>query len=738
MKKIFTLLAMALAMTSARASVVINSTNFPDDNLRYWLLTAYDDGDGVLSDEELANNWLFGAENVNNTKGLELLTGLKSLGLTGVDATITTINAAYLPPNLEDITIYWYDHLTSLDLSSLKKLTTVKVNQLPSLSSLKCPVGMEGIHIYVCPKLTSFDFNQYKNLGNVQVTGRGLTDIVIKDLPNLFGVLVEGFEEEHWTLGQVSVTGCPNMNNFAMRYTKVKNVTFSDFLTENIGFDNNEIDSLIISNGSQLSTIEAPDNIIRHLTLRKLPVLNGINCDNDQQQTLIVDECPEPSVIRAKDNQLMWLYLGNVRHKDEMENGHIFVVDKQQPRVQAVKISPTEVGLRVHPRMNISKVQDLTAKGLPMEPKEIFVDGIRYFVIYNNGPDVASLVGAEGNYYRYNTDWPYPWYDNGENTADNLLPVTMRVTSWTKHQAFLTLSTSRVVGKYGEPAPAAPTVTRSQDYDGKITFASSNEQVVKVDPDTGVLTVIGAGTATIYVKGEETDYRLAPVTKTYTVFIEKATPVIAFPAAEINATYGETVPLNSLTVTWYEGIVSYASANETKATVDAATGVVTTKGAGDVVIKGIAPETSNFYRREVTYTLHIAKASPVFAFEKNGLTVALGAAVPENKLNVGLYDGEVQYTSSDETIATVDAQGVVTTLAIGEVTITATGAETENCNEAKKADYKLTIADPSGISSVMADAVKAGVAYDLIGRKVNIRTVDKGVYIMEGKKVVKK
>ena len=314
--------------------------------------------------------------------------------------------------------------------------------------------------------------------------------------------------------------------------------------------------------------------------------------------------------------------------------------------------------------------------------------------------------------------------------------MTLKVTSWTKHQAFLTLSQNRVEGRYGEPAPAAPTVTRSQDYDGKITFSSSNEKVVKVNAETGELTVVGAGTAIISVSGAETDYRLAPVTKTYTVYIEKATPVIAFPAAEINATYGETVPLNPLTVTWYEGTVTYASVNEEKAIVTA-DGVVTTLGAGDVTIKGIAPETSNFKRGEVTYMLHIAKASPILSFEKNGLTVLLGEAVPENKLNVGLYDGEVQYTSSDETVATVNAQGMVTAIAIGEVTITATGAETENCYKAQQAQYQLTISDASGISAITHDAASTGKAYNLKGQQVNLPTAHKGVYIVEGKKVVK-
>ena len=103
--------------------------------------------------------------------------------------------------------------------------------------------------------------------------------------------------------------------------------------------------------------------------------------------------------------------------------------------------------------------------------------------------------------------------------------MTLNVTSWTKHQAFLMLSQSRVEGRYGEPAPAAPTVTRSQDYDGQITFSSSDEDVVKVNAETGELTVIGVGTAIISVSGAETDYRLAPAAKTYTVIIAEATGI---------------------------------------------------------------------------------------------------------------------------------------------------------------------------------------------------------------------
>ena len=361
---------------------------------------------------------------------------------------------------------------------------------------------------------------------------------------------------------------------------------------------------------------------------------------------LIADNCPVLGRVQAFNNRLMWLDLKDVVKSNVDES--ILKLDNQQPTVQAVKLSPTETGLRVHERFDVARVLNLRAKGIVQTPKEVTVDGIRYFVFYDNGPDTPNLVGSDCG-YEYDTRWPYAWQEG--NSKDNRLPVTLNVTSWTKHQAFLTLSQNRVEGRYGEPAPAAPTVTRSQDYDGQITFASSNENVVKVNAETGELTVVGAGTAIISVSGTETDYRLAPVTKTYTVFIDKATPT--------------------------------------------------------------------------------------FAFEKAAVSASLGEAVPENKLSIGLYDGAVQYTSSDELVATVNENGVVTALAIGEATITATGAETENCYEARQAQYQLTISDTSGISTIAPDALGAGAAYDLKGRKVNLPTAYKGVYIVGGKKVVK-
>ena len=736
---------MALALTTAQASVVINSTNFPDEAMRYALIdSSIDaDGDGILTDEEIENaNYIY-VQGCKNLKGLELFKNIETILLAGDEesySSITSFDASKFPKlfrfEIEDYAI------TSLDATYSPNLWNVDIARCREFTSIKVDSERDDLAVFLnnLPKLTSMENCVFNNVFGVEFFKTGIQDIDMSNHPTLSWLRVKGDTEEFggdYELNSINVSGCNNLWELSIDRVKLQSVRLHALPRfYDISLYNCHTADLALENMANLGGITCSGCEIRNLTIKGCPVLTGISCADNSLHNLIVDDSPGLYSLHIDNNMLMWLDMSNVK-REVGDDTYWYSAENQHPSVQAVKLSPTETGLLVHSRFDVGRVLNLRAKGIAQTPRETTVDGIRYFVFYDNGPDTPNLVGSDCGYL-YDTKWPYTWVEGSENTKDNRLPVTLNVTSWTKHQAFLTLSTNRVEGKYGEPAPAAPTVTRSQDYDGKITFSSSNENVVKVNPDTGELTVIGAGTSIISVTGAETDYRLAPAVKTYTVFIDKATPVIAFPAAEINATYGETVPLNQLTVTWYEGTVTYSSANEKKAVVDAATGVVTTKGAGDVAIKGIAPETSNFYRAEVNYTLHIAKASPVFAFEKNGLTVALGAAVPENKLNVGLYDGEVQYASSDETVATVDAQGVVTTLAIGEVTITATGAETENCNEAKKADYTLTVADPSGISGIAAEAASTGKAYDLQGRKVNVQTARKGVYVVGGKKMVVK
>ena len=651
-KTLLTLAMLALALTGAKASVVINSTNFPDENFRAQVAEAFDsDGDGTISDEEMeANGGHHNFDRVSNLKGIELLTSITELQIINYpdEPGLTTFD--YELPNLHWLKFQdQVGSLTTVDATKCTNLEDFGVIENPAgLSTLKLPSSLKSLNLCYAPLIKTFDPKQFPNLQTMSLLGNtGITDLDFSGHKSIQNISVVGYDKPY-QLNSLNMVNCPELTNIDIKVCTIKSLTFKS-LPEMLSIlvYESDITNMLVDDLSQLGSIEAHNNVLGTLTLNNLPAIYGLSCESNKLQTLIIDKCPGMNGINAEHNRLMWLDLQDVKKNGTDENS--LKIDDQQPTVQAVKISPTETGLLVHERFDVSRVLNLRAKGIAQTPRETTVDGIRYFVFYNNGPDTPNLVGSDCG-YEYETKWPYPWVDG--NTKDNNLPVTLNVASWTKHQAFLTLSESRVEGKYGEPAPAAPTVTRSQDYDGKITFSSSDESVVKVDPDTGVLTVVGAGTAIISVKGAETDYRLAPAVKTYTVYIEKATPA--------------------------------------------------------------------------------------FSFAQANVTAVLGEAVPENKLTVGLYDGEVTYASSDEAIATVDANGVVTTKVLGQVIITATGAETENCYEAQKAQYSLTVTDSSGIGEIVNGQSANRKYFDLQGRRIIGSAARKGMYVVDGKKVIVK
>ena len=165
--------------------------------------------------------------------------------------------------------------------------------------------------------------------------------------------------------------------------------------------------------------------------------------------------------------------------------------------------------------------------------------------------------------------------------------------------------------------------------------------------------------------------------------------------------------------------LEWSTSDETVATVDE-TGLVTAVGAGEADI------TVKISEREITAVCAITveiKADGVNAPEAMEFTVgdegkSLDAKItPEDATNVVL-----QYDSSDENIATVDKNGVVTPVAAGECTIktsvvSASDAKAETEGQAvadaadeETADEAQAIASAETKVTVKAAAVKNGAA----------------------------
>ena len=160
-------------------------------------------------------------------------------------------------------------------------------------------------------------------------------------------------------------------------------------------------------------------------------------------------------------------------------------------------------------------------------------------------------------------------------------------------------------------------------------------------------------------------------------------PSIDFPAT---STYSQEVT----TAAGYTGTVSYEiTANTAGATIDGST--VTVTQAGSVTVKATAPAVEGFLSSTDTYTLTVTDAR-----EENGLAFAessqevtvgevLNAPTLTNPNNLA-----VTYSSSDTSIATVDADGNVTGVAAGTATITAT-FEGNNQYIAGSASYTINV-----------------------------------------------
>ena len=524
-KTLLTLAMLALALTGAKASVVINSTNFPDENFRAQVAEAFDsDGDGTISDEEMeANGGHHNFDRVSNLKGIELLTSITELQIINYpdEPGLTTFD--YELPNL-----HWLEFqdqvgsLTTVDATKCTNLEDFGVIENPAgLSTLKLPSSLKSLNLCYAPLVKTFDPKQFPNLQTMSLLGNtGITDLDFSNHKSIQNISVVGYDEPY-QLNSLNMVNCPELTNIDIKVCTIKSLTFKS-LPEMLSIlvYESDITNMLVDDLSQLGSIEAHNNVLGTLTLNNLPAIYGLSCESNKLQTLIIDKCPGMNGINAEHNRLMWLDLQDVKKNGTDENS--LKIDDQQPTVQAVKISPTETGLLVHERFDVSRVLNLRAKGIAQTPRETTVDDIRYFVFYDNGPDTPNLVGSDC-YYEYETKWPYAWME--ENSKDNNMPVALQVTSWTKHPSWIKIEGETSLGGEVGGTLAAPNVLRSQDYDGKLTWKSGNEDVVKIDAETGMMTFVGEGEATITVSGAETDYRLAPGSITFSVTVTEASGI---------------------------------------------------------------------------------------------------------------------------------------------------------------------------------------------------------------------
>ncbi len=524
-KRLLTLAMLALVMTSAKASVEINPTNFPDESFRTAIMEwANTDGDNTLSDEELAAVITWELHDVENFKGLEYFTSLETIwiGLLWKEGPLNATNLDLSAlKNLWRIGIGGYN-ITSFDVSANTKVTDLEIADCPQLASIKAPDDVEMFTFTNLPSLASVDFSLYKKLWKIAFRNVGVQDFDFSSHPAIASINLYGSEEELYTLNSINVAGCPELYEISFEWTKTQSIRLKNLQKlYALAVNNCETALIAVEDMPELGGITCENSDIKELNIKSCPELTGIDCNSNFLKVLIVDDSPKLGTVYAKDNQLMWLDLQYVKN----EEGGIqnwFNVEGQQPRATAYKLKSDAVGLKVHERFEKERMLNLKTNSKDMTPDWLTVDGVKYLVISTDGSTADNLKNKKAE-YKYKTKWPFPWA--GENPEDNNMPVELtlsgveKLNSWIKFKS--TGFDEPLKGEEGGTLVGATPedIARSDYYDGALTFTSSDKDVVSVNATTGALTLVGAGVATITISGAETYYRNSPKSIGYKVIV---------------------------------------------------------------------------------------------------------------------------------------------------------------------------------------------------------------------------
>lgn len=260
---------------------------------------------------------------------------------------------------------------------------------------------------------------------------------------------------------------------------------------------------------------------------------------------------------------------------------------------------------------------------------------------------------------------------------------------------------------YTEEAVASPTISITNENGRpvklEVSYSSDNAIVAEVDATTGQLTLKGVGSATITASypGEGS---IESASGSYTLIVNKRPAGLAFSAESYEAALGLTTDdllpklqnPHSLTVT-------YTSSNGNVAEV-AADGTVTLKTTGEADITATTEETATEEGGSASYHLTVNAPTSGLSVSAETATLTYGASTEELPVFGNPNNLPLTYSSSDQTVATISSEGVVTLVGAGSTVISAHFAGNSVLPNAEELSYTLTVNRRAGALAFEGDS----------------------------------
>lgn len=408
---------------------------------------------------------------------------------------------------------------------------------------------------------------------------------------------------------------------------------------------------------------------------------------------------------------------------------------------------------------------DATQQGYAISPAfGKFPNGYRVTVKYkdqnapelectNHAEDVAVFDDANGTMYM---DVPFAdgvFKVSGASQVAYIQSIELTPLAKKDPQPVTMTFPQDVYTCYTDKAPLfdgfTPTIKNAagEELNLPVTYSSSNTDFCMVTGSGTVLLSQTPGEVTITAKFAGNDDYL-PAEASYLIRVikkEKAEAGIAFEETMLMIDLAKkTMTAEQLGFKNPNNLAVTYSSNKTDVAEVDAEGNVTLKKAGRVNIDVTFAGNDEYKAATASCTLIVNdyRNTPELAFDQEEYTANMregntfSGATLYNELEVA----PLTYTSSNEEVAEVAANGVVILRSTGETTITVWFAG-DNDFKATSASYKLTVIDEvvDDIQNITIDNMPEDAkVYNLNGQRMNAKALKSGVYVVNGKKVVLK